>query len=48
LRRYNKETGKAPGLLQVAVFALSQLFVGVVMQPLAVVINDFWAPYIAK
>ena len=42
----DKETGKAPGYLQVAVFMASQLFVGVVMQPFALWYDQLFSPFL--
>ena len=42
----DKETGKAPGYLQVAVFMASQLFVGAVMQPFALWYDQLFSPFL--
>ena len=39
-------TGKANGFVVIAVFLLSQVFIGTVLQPLMVYINQFWAPIV--
>ena len=39
-------TGKANGFVVIAVFLLSQVFIGTVLQPLMVYNNQFWAPIV--
>jgi len=42
----DERTGKPPGWFQIVVFASSQLFIGLVMQPAAVVYQSLFDPFI--
>ena len=44
----DERTGKPPGWFQIIVFAGSQLFIGLVMQPAAVVYQSLFDPIINK
>ena len=44
----NETTGKPPGWFQLLVFAGSQLFIGVVMQPAALVYQSLFDPFLTK
>ena len=43
---YIEENGKANGVVVIVVFLLSQVFIGTVLQPLAVFINQLWEPIV--
>jgi len=43
---YIDENGKANGIVVIVVFLLSQVFIGTVLQPLAVFINQLWEPIV--
>ena len=44
----DERTGKPPGWFQLLVFAASQVFIGLVMQPAALWYQSAFAPFIAK
>jgi|TARA_B110000003_G_scaffold221354_1_gene221339 hypothetical protein len=44
----DERTGKPPGWFQFVVFAGSQLFIGVVMQPAALVYQSLFDPIVGK
>lgn len=44
----NETTGKPPGWFQLLVFAGSQLFIGVVMQPAALLYQSLFDPFLTK
>jgi hypothetical protein len=44
----DERTGKPPGWFQFFVFAGSQLFIGVVMQPAALVYQSLFDPIVGK
>lgn len=41
-------TGKPPGWFQLVVFAASQVFIGLVMQPAALVYQSLFDPFLKK
>ena len=43
-----REDGKPPGWFQLLVFAVSQVFIGLVMQPAALWYQSAFEPFIAK
>ncbi len=42
----DEASGKANGLVVIVVFLASQVFIGTVLQPLAVFINQLWEPIV--